>query len=265
MRSALANPPAPDGLLAQASVAHRQRLVDVARRLAADAQLDHDEVGPLERGVRIGRRRERPAPSPRPQDALGEPADDLAPQVARIEQDEVVDDHPVLEIAQAVDQLRGVRAPAADDDHLGPHAAQRNIRPCPSPPTSSRRCWPSTGAAPRPMSSSSHALGAVLGRARVGPSNHQLVGLDGTVEALTEAVAAVMADAQLSGAPLPLCPTGVYCLAGIDLPVDEEKLAPAIDALGWTERVILRNDTFAVSRAGHDVAAGASASSAGRA
>ena len=92
--------------------------------------------------------------------------------------------------------------------------------------------------------------GAVLGRARVGPSNHQLVGVEGTVQALSEAFAAVTADAQRSGAPPPLCPTGVYCLAGIDLPVDEEKLAPAIDALGWTERVILRNDTFAVSRAG---------------
>jgi N-acetylglucosamine kinase-like BadF-type ATPase len=92
--------------------------------------------------------------------------------------------------------------------------------------------------------------GTVLGRARVGPSNHQLVGLGGTIDALTEALAAVMADAQCSGAPLPLCPTGVYCLAGLDLPVDEETLAPAIEALGWTERVILRNDTFAVSRAG---------------
>jgi N-acetylglucosamine kinase-like BadF-type ATPase len=92
--------------------------------------------------------------------------------------------------------------------------------------------------------------GGVLGRARVGPCNHQLVGLDGTVEALTEAVAAVTADARMSDAPLPLCHTGVYCLAGIDLPVDEEKLAPAIDRLGWTDRVILRNDTFAVSRAG---------------
>ena len=92
--------------------------------------------------------------------------------------------------------------------------------------------------------------GAVLGRARVGPSNHQLVGLEGTVQALTAAVAAVMADARIAGAPSPICPTGVYCLAGIDLPVDEDTLAPAIDALGWTERVILRNDTFAVSRAG---------------
>ncbi len=66
--------------------------------------------------------------------------------------------------------------------------------------------------------------GALLGRARVGPSNHQLVGVEGTVQALTEAYAAVTAAAQRSGAPSPLCPTGVYCLAGIDLPVDEEKL-----------------------------------------
>jgi N-acetylglucosamine kinase-like BadF-type ATPase len=92
--------------------------------------------------------------------------------------------------------------------------------------------------------------GAVLGRARVGPSNHQLVGLDGTVAALHEALAAVTAAAGVPASSFPLCPTGVYCLAGIDLPVDEEKLAPAIDALGWTDRVILRNDTFAVSRAG---------------
>ena len=92
--------------------------------------------------------------------------------------------------------------------------------------------------------------GTVLGRARVGPSNHQFVGLDGMVAALREAVAAVTADAQLPGEPFPLCPTGVYCLAGIDLPVDDQKLAPAIGALGWTDRVILRNDTFAVSRAG---------------
>jgi N-acetylglucosamine kinase-like BadF-type ATPase len=92
--------------------------------------------------------------------------------------------------------------------------------------------------------------GNVLGRARVGPSNHQLVGLDGTIAALHEAFTAVTAAAQMRTMSLPLCPTGVYCLAGLDLPVDEEKLAPAIDALGWTGRVILRNDTFAVSRAG---------------
>jgi N-acetylglucosamine kinase-like BadF-type ATPase len=95
------------------------------------------------------------------------------------------------------------------------------------------------------------ADGTLLGRARVGPSNHQLVGLDGTLEALAAAVDAVTADARRPGGPTaPVCPTGVYCLAGIDLEVDEDKLAPAIEAKGWTEHVILRNDTFAVSRAG---------------
>jgi N-acetylglucosamine kinase-like BadF-type ATPase len=94
--------------------------------------------------------------------------------------------------------------------------------------------------------------GALLGRVRVGPSNHQLVGLSAMVETLGEAVAAVAAQVGLPvpGSGLPLCGTGVYCLAGIDLPVDEETLAPALAATGWTDVVVLRNDTFAVSRAG---------------
>ena len=193
---------------------------------------------------------ERPGPAPRPQDALGEPPDDLPPLVARVEQDEIVDDHPVLDVTQAVDQFRGVRAPAADDDHLGAHAAQRNIRPCPRPPTPRRPCWPSTGAAPRPMSSS--CRGSVPSSA--GP---------GSARATINSSASKARSARCTRPSprswptrgcrpprSPICPTGVYCLAGIDLPVDEEKLAPAIDALGWTDRVILRNDTFAVSRAG---------------
>ena len=92
--------------------------------------------------------------------------------------------------------------------------------------------------------------GDVMGRARVGPSNHQLVGVEGAIEALGEALTAALADAQLSGRPLPVCPTGVYCLAGIDLPVDEDTLGAAIGAQGWTEHAVVRNDTFAVSRAG---------------
>ena len=94
------------------------------------------------------------------------------------------------------------------------------------------------------------ADGALLGRARVGPSNHQLVGLDAAMDALGAAIAAATADAGIDDPPFPLCPTGVYCLAGIDLPVDEEHLAPAIALRGWTGTDLLYNDTFAVSRAG---------------
>jgi N-acetylglucosamine kinase-like BadF-type ATPase len=92
--------------------------------------------------------------------------------------------------------------------------------------------------------------GEVLGRARGGPSNHQLVGLDGTVEALDEVIMAAARDAGMDSPPSPLCAVGVYCLAGLDLPVDEANLAPAIALRGWTGQDILRNDTFAVSRAG---------------
>jgi N-acetylglucosamine kinase-like BadF-type ATPase len=92
--------------------------------------------------------------------------------------------------------------------------------------------------------------GALMGRSRVGPSNHQLVGIDGAMDALGEAVAAVTAAAGISDPPFPICRIGVYCLAGIDLPIDEERLAPAIALRGWTSTDVLRNDTFAVSRAG---------------
>jgi N-acetylglucosamine kinase-like BadF-type ATPase len=98
--------------------------------------------------------------------------------------------------------------------------------------------------------------GAVLGHARVGPSNHQLVGVPGAMAALDEAIAAVTAAAGLRGTRRPLCDTGVYCLAGLDLPVDEDRLAPPIADKGWTSTAILRNDTFAVSRAGTTTAWG---------
>ena len=100
--------------------------------------------------------------------------------------------------------------------------------------------------------------GTVLGRARVGPSNHQLVGLDVMLDVLKEAVVAVTQDAGLPppAADRAVCPIGVYCLAGVDLPVDEERLTPAIAGQGWTDRTVLRNDTFAVSRAGTTAAWG---------
>jgi N-acetylglucosamine kinase-like BadF-type ATPase len=94
------------------------------------------------------------------------------------------------------------------------------------------------------------ADGTVLGRSRVGPSNHQLVGIDGAMEALDQAIADAMRQGGLDMDVSPLCPLGVYCLAGIDLPVDEARLAPAIALRNWTAEDVLRNDTFAVSRAG---------------
>jgi N-acetylglucosamine kinase-like BadF-type ATPase len=76
------------------------------------------------------------------------------------------------------------------------------------------------------------------------------VGVDAAVDTVGEAIASVLTAAGITDPPFPLCDTGVYCLAGIDLPVDEERLGPAIALRGWTGTDLLRNDTFAVSRAG---------------
>jgi N-acetylglucosamine kinase-like BadF-type ATPase len=98
--------------------------------------------------------------------------------------------------------------------------------------------------------------GSVLGRARVGPSNHQLVGIDGVLAALGEAVELVAAQTGLGQRTSPLCEVGVYCLAGLDLAIDDERLAPAIASRHWTSTDLLHNDTLAVSRAGSESAWG---------
>jgi N-acetylglucosamine kinase-like BadF-type ATPase len=92
--------------------------------------------------------------------------------------------------------------------------------------------------------------GSILGRSRGGGSNHQFSGLDGAMDALDSAIRAALATAGLDPAARPTAATGVYCLAGMDLPVDEERLGGAIRARGWSTVDLVRNDTVAVLRAG---------------
>lgn len=69
--------------------------------------------------------------------------------------------------------------------------------------------------------------------------------------AVTAAVVQVTGrgDASSDGR-LPLL--GVYCLAGADLPQDERRMLRWLSAQGWAGETVLRNDTFAVLRAGTD-------------
>ncbi|MGH9093037.1 MAG: N-acetylglucosamine kinase, partial [Acidimicrobiales bacterium] len=99
------------------------------------------------------------------------------------------------------------------------------------------------------------AGGLLLGRARGPASNHQMVGLHKAMEHLDATVAEALETAGLEGGgrdgpARPACGLGVFCLAGLDLPVDDERVVPAVLARGWTEQADLRNDTFAVLRAG---------------
>jgi N-acetylglucosamine kinase-like BadF-type ATPase len=92
--------------------------------------------------------------------------------------------------------------------------------------------------------------GSVLGRARVGPSSHQLVGLDVALETVESGVRAAARMAGLEGWPTLVAPLGVYCLAGLDMPIDEVRLTQAVAMRHWTTDVLLYNDIFAISRAG---------------
>ncbi len=94
------------------------------------------------------------------------------------------------------------------------------------------------------------SAGSVLGTARGGGSNHQFSGLDGAMEALGSAIEAAAADAGLGAGRRPVAGTGVYCLAGLDLAVDEERLNGAVGSRGWTTTALVRNDSLAVLRAG---------------
>ncbi len=64
--------------------------------------------------------------------------------------------------------------------------------------------------------------------------------LDGLARAIKEATGGAVAA------------LGVYCLAGADLPLDDRRIAAEVEGLGWSRKTLVRNDTFAVLRAGTD-------------
>jgi N-acetylglucosamine kinase-like BadF-type ATPase len=88
------------------------------------------------------------------------------------------------------------------------------------------------------------ADGAVLGVARGGPTSPHSIGLDGCLRVLEDLLAQARAGAE---APIEIAHV---MLAGADLPAEERALQEAIAARGWAARTVVRNDTFAVLRAG---------------
>ncbi|MET7284510.1 BadF/BadG/BcrA/BcrD ATPase family protein [Streptomyces sp. NPDC005573] len=89
------------------------------------------------------------------------------------------------------------------------------------------------------------AGGEVLATARGGGFRPPAVGLDAAMDALADPVARALAAAGLSAV------THVSaCLANADLPVEEEQLTAALHARAWGASTEVRNDTFAILRAG---------------
>jgi N-acetylglucosamine kinase-like BadF-type ATPase len=92
------------------------------------------------------------------------------------------------------------------------------------------------------------ADGAVLGLGRVINPPHAGSGTRSHLQQVAAVVAATCSG--LEPATRAVAELGVYCLAGADFPADDRRIARWIRRQGWTVADLVRNDTFAVLRAG---------------
>jgi N-acetylglucosamine kinase-like BadF-type ATPase len=96
------------------------------------------------------------------------------------------------------------------------------------------------------------ADGTVRGAARVTNTDHDGTGGDRHMTTALDAVRDACLDAGLDPDRLPVAELGMYCIAGADLPQDDRRIARWIAQRGVTLEDLVRNDTFAVLRAGTD-------------
>ena len=94
--------------------------------------------------------------------------------------------------------------------------------------------------------------GTVLGAARLRSTEYDENGGDQHLSQIVAAVETARADAGIAPGPFPLADVGVYCLAGADLPQVDRKIARWLKRRGIAVAELIRNDTFAVLRAGTD-------------
>jgi len=92
-----------------------------------------------------------------------------------------------------------------------------------------------------------NALGELLGAAASGPSNWEMVGVDGARETLAGAVDLALAEAGIERSALD---ASVFGLAGVDWPSDVDRLDAALEPIGLGGARRILNDAFVALRAG---------------
>ncbi|MEV6399011.1 BadF/BadG/BcrA/BcrD ATPase family protein [Streptomyces sp. NPDC051907] len=92
--------------------------------------------------------------------------------------------------------------------------------------------------------------GSVLASARGDGFQPPRAGVRAAVDALAATVGEALSQAAARGAPIGRVEHVSACLANADLPVEERELTAALEARAWGLSTEVRNDAFAVLRAG---------------
>jgi N-acetylglucosamine kinase-like BadF-type ATPase len=96
------------------------------------------------------------------------------------------------------------------------------------------------------------ADGSVLAATRHRAYANFNFGHEPPLDALGEAIRRVASQAGVSRDSQAIARVGLFCLAGADLPLDDRRIARQVRSRHWVDDVLLRNDTFAILRAGTD-------------
>jgi N-acetylglucosamine kinase-like BadF-type ATPase len=94
------------------------------------------------------------------------------------------------------------------------------------------------------------ADGTLLSLVRGPQSSPHHLGLDGCLGVLSSLLDEAVSEAGLRATNGAIADVAELTLAGVDFPVEEQQLEDAVRARPWAKRITVRNDTFAVLRAG---------------
>jgi N-acetylglucosamine kinase-like BadF-type ATPase len=95
-----------------------------------------------------------------------------------------------------------------------------------------------------------NASGGLLSLVRGGGSNPHSLGVEGCVDVLEDLLERAMAGVGLDRRVAPLASTAYLLLAGADEPEERAALRARIEQRGWSERLVVDNDTPALLRSG---------------
>jgi N-acetylglucosamine kinase-like BadF-type ATPase len=94
--------------------------------------------------------------------------------------------------------------------------------------------------------------GNLVGANRRAGSAHFGLGHNGSLQTLEAAIRDACVDGGVDPDRRPIAGMAVYCVAGADIPIDDRRIAAELSGRGWATRAVVRNDTFAMLRAGTD-------------